>query len=92
MRSSRFSTAARSLKSSSSWQRLDVPRRIDRTFDVRHIWVVEGAGDEHERVGLTQMTEQRAAHPFLGDAFGDAGHVEILNVSRDPLLRAGTSR
>ena len=69
-------------------QRFDVPRRINRALAMRHVWIVERASDEHERIGLTQVTEQRPAHPFLGDAFGDASHVEILDISRDPLLRA----
>ena len=46
-------------------ERLDIPRRINRAFDVRHVWVIESTGDKHERVSLTQMTEQAPLIPFL---------------------------
>jgi hypothetical protein len=69
-------------------KRLDIPRRIDRVFDVRNVWIIESAGDEHESVGLAQMTEERPAHAFLSYALGDAGDIEILDICRYSLLRA----
>ncbi len=49
--------------------------------------VGECAHHMHQRVALTQVTEELAAHPLLGDALVDTAHVEVLHVGGHSALR-----